>query len=292
MKKGIVCWVFIAVLFGSCGERQIAFEKSTPDEQWEVMRDYMVPGAPVSDERPLPNVLSEREVLLKVAEAAVKEGVLHPSYYAYENNPALTTAKIETPILMFNLGNGVPDRYIINAVDTDGITLAFVSVRSARDANGEPFEFARNIVEPNAATIHMITKREAAELIQNQFPDNEVSEPMLISNLRLGDAKQSHREFFWYFTVSDNARSAAGEAGEYIISADVGGYSAIPGRMSNRVALNKGDSPYLNGLRMAKLDTPLHLFDKLGSARAAGGVTFTPSMYPEETVDFTPLPLK
>jgi hypothetical protein len=34
-------------------------------------------------------------VLLKVADVAIAEGVLDPSYYEYQNYPALMTAKIE-----------------------------------------------------------------------------------------------------------------------------------------------------------------------------------------------------
>lgn len=43
----------------------------------------MVPGAPVSDVRPLPNILSEQEILLKAADYAIAEGVLDPSYDEY-----------------------------------------------------------------------------------------------------------------------------------------------------------------------------------------------------------------
>jgi hypothetical protein len=49
----------------------------------------MVPGVPVSVERPLPNVLSELEILLKAADYAIAQGVLDPSFYAYENTPEL-----------------------------------------------------------------------------------------------------------------------------------------------------------------------------------------------------------
>jgi hypothetical protein len=292
MKKLLFC-ILIVMALASCRQKVITFENSTPEEIWEIMREYfMAPGVPVSNKRPLPNVLSEREVLLKAAEAAVKEGVLYPSYYAYENNPALTTAKIETPILMFDADTGIPRSYLLTAIDDDGIALAYVFVNSAHDTNGEPFEFSRIIIEPNGSIDHLITKREAAELIQSQFPDSEVSEPLLIGNLRLRDSRHSHSNIFWYFTVSETARNAAGEAGEYVFEPFVPGYSSIPGGMSNRAALNERGSFHLDGAFMAKLDTPIRLFDKLEAARAAGGVIFTPPWYLEVDVDFTPLPFK
>jgi hypothetical protein len=118
---------------------------------------------------------------------------------------------------------------------------------------------------------------------------------MAISNLRLDDDPHSHMFLFWYFTVSDDSRSAAGSADEYIIATVIPGYTAIPGGMSNRAAIGfegkRGDH-HLKGYRMAKLDTPLRLFDKLSAARAAGGASFVSSAYPSESIGITPVPLK
>jgi hypothetical protein len=100
MKKLVFC-ALIVMLSLACVHKPTVSELGTPAEIWTIIRDhYMVPGAPVSNERPLPNVLSEQEVLLKAAEVAIAEGVLDPSYYEYQNYPALLTAKIETPILV------------------------------------------------------------------------------------------------------------------------------------------------------------------------------------------------
>jgi hypothetical protein len=293
MKK-LICRVCIAIMFASCGQKITTFENSAPQKKWEIMRDhYMVPGAPVSDERPLPNVLSEQEVLLKAADYAILEGVLHPSYYAYEETPELMTAKIETPILLTDAVTGVPDTYMLTAVDDAGVLLAEVFVNSAVNTNGAKFENGRSFAIPNTS-FHHITKQEAVELIQAQFPGSTVSQPMAVYNLRLGEDPHSHRALFWYFTVDGNARSAAEESGEYIIAAGIFGYRFISGGVSNRAAINtgRGGSPHLGRHRMAKLDTPLRLFNKLDAARAAGGASFTPSRYPDETVGFTPVPLK
>jgi hypothetical protein len=141
----------------------------------------------------------------------------------------------------------------------------------------------------------MITRREAAELIQSQFPDSAVSEPLAITNLRLDDDNSSHTFFFWYFTVSGNERSVAGAGDEYIIATYIPDYKSIPGGVSNRAAIDyagdRGDH-HLKGYRMAKLNKPLRLFDKLETARTAGGASFAPSDYPAESVGITPLPLK
>jgi hypothetical protein len=293
MKK-LILYVFIAIAFASCGQEQIVVGNNTPSEKWEFIQDYMVPGAPVSNTRPMPNILSEQEVLLKAMDFINKEGALDTSYYEYQNHPALLSAKIETPVLVTDAENGEPGWYLLTAVDNDGVFLARMSVNSAINARDEEFAGLRGFALPNSL-YHFITKREAAELIQSQFPDSKVSEPMAIENLRLEDDPSSHMFFFWYFTVNDNARDAVDAGDEYIIATFIPGYTAIPGGVSNRAAIDfvgqRGDL-HLNGYRMAKLDTPLRLFDKLETARAAGGASFAPSSYPSESVGFTPVPLK
>jgi hypothetical protein len=298
MKKFMFC-VFTAIVFASCGQKPSVFESGTPEEKWDIMREhFIVPGAPVGNERPLPNVLSEQEALLKAADAAIKEGALDPSYYAYQHNPALLTAKIETPILVSDAFSGVPDRYFLNAVDANGISLALVSVSSNRDADDASFVLGRSISWSNGSYSHLITKREAADIIQSQFPDSVVSEPMAIYNLRLGDDPQSHRVLFWYFEAGENsgtARSAADTGEGYIFEAYVGGgYSFTSARQAVRPVIDIGKfrSPHLAGYSMAKLDKPLNLVKRLDAARAAGGITFAPITYSTETVGFTPVPLR
>jgi hypothetical protein len=293
MKK-LLFFLFICFVLGSCGQKSSVFESSTSEKKWEIMREhYMVPGAPVSVERPLPNVLSEREILLKAADYAIAQGVLDPSFYAYENTPELMNAKIETPVLVFDGSTSEPFSYLLTAVDDDGVLLAEVAFNSAVNTQGKEFEKGRGFGIPGTY-VHSITKQEAAELIKSQFPDSAVSEPMAVVNLRLGDDPHSHATIFWYFTVSDNTRSAAGSAGEYIIDASIFGYRFIPGGVSNRAAISSGQggSPHLGLYRMAKLDTPIRLFDKLNTLREAGGSGFIPSSYPDEKISFTPVPLR
>jgi hypothetical protein len=129
------------------------------------------------------------------------------------------------------------------------------------------------------------------DLIQSQFPDNTVSEPMAIGNLRLEGRRYSHTALFWYFTVSDTARNVAGVADEYILDIYIPGYHSIPGGVSNRAALDRVGGELI-GYRMAKLSKPLRLFDKLEAARSVGGASFVPSGYPTESVGITPVPLK
>jgi hypothetical protein len=294
MKKIIFC-AFVAIIFITCGKNDTIFENSTPSERWQIMQDdYIVPDADISNERILPNVISEQEVLLKAAEFAIEEGALDPTYYAYENNPALMTAKIEKPILLTDAESGVPDTYMLNAVDSDGISLARITVSSSRDVGDESFIIGRSISETVTAHNHIITQQEARELIKSQFPDKKTSEPLAIHNLHLENDPQSHKAVLWYFTTDENARGVEINSEEYVIDAAIYGYRFVNGGVTNRAAINQEHTgPFLNGYRMAKLNKPLRLFDKLNAMRAAGGVTtFNVPLYSINTVSFTPVPLK
>jgi hypothetical protein len=292
--KRFIFYVSIVFVFISCGQKPGIFENTTYAEKWEIIQEYIVPDAPISNDRPLPNVLSEQEILLKATDYAIKEGMLDTAYPAYKHNPSLLGAKIETPILVTNAETGDPGWYSLTAVDNNGVFLARMSFNSAINASGEEFAGLQGSAIPNTSN-HFITKREAAELIQSQFPDSVVSEPMAITNLRLDDDPSSHKFVFWYFTVNGNERSVSNTGDEYIIASIIPGYTSIPGGVSNRAAIDyaggRGDF-HLKGYRMAKLDKPLRLFDRLETARSAGGALFAPSSYPEESVGITPVPLK
>jgi hypothetical protein len=293
MKNFMFC-AFIVIVFASCGQNTTVLENKTPEEKWAIIQDNMVPNVSVSTERPLPNVLSEKEILLKAMDVLKEEGFFNTSRYEYNEKPALLTAKIETPVLVTNAENGEPGWYMLIATDDAGVFLARMSFNSAVNASDDEFIGISSLAFPNSAN-HFITKREAAELIRSQFPDSTVSEPMAIENLRLDDDSSSHMFPFWYFTVNDSARNIDGTSDEYVIATFISGYPGIPGGVSNRSAIDfaggRGDL-HLNGYRMAKLEKPLKLFDKLNAARAVGGATFAPAIYPTESVGFTPIPLK
>jgi hypothetical protein len=94
--------------------------------------------------------------------------------------------------------------YLIIVVDDDGVFLARVSVNSDVNASNAEFVGLRGFAIPNT-THHLITKWEAAELIQSQFPGNAVSEPMAITNLRLDGDPYSHIFFFRNYPLTYNS---------------------------------------------------------------------------------------
>jgi hypothetical protein len=233
-------------------------------------------------------------VFILSSKVNLKEGFLDSTYQAYRRNPTLLSAKIETPILATDAGNGKPGWYLLTAVDGDGALLERSSFNS--DANAKDEEFAGlQSFALSGISQHFITKREAAELISSQFPDSVVSEPMAIENLRLDDDPYSHMFFFWYFTVKDNAPKIDDSGDEYIMATIIPDYKSIPGGTANRAAIGysggRGDF-HLNGYRLANLNKPLRLFEKLETERATGSASFAPSKHPAESVGITPLLLK
>jgi hypothetical protein len=286
----------------SYGAQQKLFSIScTPEEKWEIMRDYMAPGADASNERPMPDILSEQEVLLKAAEYAYTIGALHPSYYLYKDNPELLTAKVETPILEHNFtswDNGDGAMYLLTVVDKDGESLMGAYVRPVADADNDSFELTRFVrwdKNPEDST-HIMSKREAKALINSQFPGKTVSEPIAV-RMNLEGRPYSHLSTFWYFTAAENNQRsvAGGEKEEFIIDASIQGYKMISGGVSNRSAISASatgrGSPHLDGARMAKLETPVHLLDRLQAARTSARSLASVAAEPVPPARFTPVPL-
>ncbi|MDR2052501.1 MAG: hypothetical protein LBP80_03725 [Treponema sp.] len=287
-----------AIIFISCGNFIKPVDTAvTREEKLAAVESIMASGAAASDIRPRAGLLSEQEVLLKAADYLYSIGGLDPSFYAYEEEPRLLTAKIETPVL-FYFPDGTPASYYLMAVDEKGECLMGSMVHPETNVDLNSFETVRDGIIPNKPdylSSHFITKREAAELIKTQFPGNVVSEPIAVRGLFLEGHPHSNSEIFWYFTVGGSERGAEAVSEEYIIDADIMGYSTIAGGVSNRSAISagRGGSPLLDWERMAKLNTPLNLFEKIEASNAralAGDNTAVP--YQRTELKYTPVPLR
>jgi hypothetical protein len=287
-----------AIIFISCNNFiKPANTAVTHEEKWAVAESIMASGAVPSNIRPRADLLSEQEVLLKAADYLYSIGGFDPSFYAYEEEPRLLTAKIETPILFYS-PDGTPTSYLLMAVDEKGETLIGSMVHPEVNVDLNSFETVRDGIIPNKPdylSSHFITKREAAELIRAQFPDSVVSEPIAVRGLFLEGRLHSNIAIFWYFTVSGNERSVETVPEEYIIDSTIMGYRTIAGGVSNRSAIStgRGGSPLLGWERMARLDTPLNLFEKIEASNArapAGGNTAV--TYQRTELKYTPVPLR
>jgi hypothetical protein len=297
----IFLFVVVVTVYTSCNVENIKNSHSTKQEMikdtWETIQQSMASGADVNGERPLPNVLSEQEVLIKAVDYARHIGAFSPTYYVYQENPALLTAKLETPVLIYDISTGTMNIYSLTAVDNDGTDLMTVYVSSSVDTAINNFEHIRiiGLVNVPEQSIHRITKREAIRLMKNQFSEKQMSDPIAITGLYLEDSPYSNNHEFWYFTVSDQDRSISEIPEEYIIASEIVGWKKISGGLSNRAAISSGDggSPHLNWNRMAKLETPLRLFQQIEEkANRAAAESENFAEEPIVKVRFTPVPLK
>ena len=64
-------FTFIVLFYMSCNAMtKLSSSNSTTEETWALLKDRMALGAGASNERPMPGILSEREVLLKAVDYA------------------------------------------------------------------------------------------------------------------------------------------------------------------------------------------------------------------------------
>jgi hypothetical protein len=295
MKTLAIISLTLLVLFSSCfaGINSPSL-KIKSDEIFEEIQNYLQPGATINEKRVYPNILSEEEILIKAADYALEIGALDLSNSIYEENPSLINAKIETPILLHQ-PDGKPSSYMLTAVEKDGSLLMYSLVRPNEDAKADDsFETARATVIPDAK-IHYLTKRETISLINDRFPDGNISEPIAIRGLILEDSPHTDTILFWYFTKSGVERSIDSIKEEYIIDATILGYTNSSLMASGRsiVLQNDQGTPYLKGSRIAKLETPLNIDKKVEVYRTLGNSSGDSSFQqPVGKIKFIPLPLR
>ena len=226
MKKFITLSI-ICVFFVSCNlglkqtDNKVKGEVTLP-----LVQPILAEGVTLDSATPMPGILSEEEVMLRAADFVYKIGGLNSSFFVYEENPAMWTAKIEAPVLIFD-PNGLPLAYRFTAVDySDTMLMDATFSPYMEDTAPGDFFMARTV--PNRQTtdeqsIHFITKREARQIIKDTFPDKNPSEPVALAQLNLENSRYSHRETFWYFTVP----SREGGYDEYILAAYIMGWKLI-----------------------------------------------------------------
>jgi hypothetical protein len=179
MKKTILIVLltafFSAVFFGCRGNGINAGGAKTEPEgpiTWEQIQPYMAPGAEVSSERPYPDVLSEKEALIKFVEYARQIGALQPSFYLYRRNPKLMDLKLEVPILLYGLPYGTTELYHINGVNVDGEPLLEIIVSARVGTSMKEFERARAYADgsgPDEYTSHQMNLPAASRGVLNRI---------------------------------------------------------------------------------------------------------------------------
>jgi hypothetical protein len=257
-------------------------------ELWSAIEDVMVPEAEVSDIRPADNVLSEKEILLKAAKFADERGLLASDSLFLTSQPKLLTAHIETPIFIHNFLGSAEEcyeygTYLIYAVDQNGEYLANILVRPHDNVDLMSIDIAMGVMDegvleysPETAK-HFITKQEAIELIESQFPGQPYEGPIAVKTEFEGEV-WGNTIVSWYFTVGDmENRAVDGAYAEYLIDTSVYNYRNLTGGVTtNRSAIDtENTAKSWGGHRMVKSDTPLNFFEKIKAVQTGERSIFT-----------------
>lgn len=135
---------------------------------------------------------------------------------------------------------------------------------------------------------HIITESECEQIYENIFLGKNISKPMAICT-------QTNKSGFlvdaWYVEVSDGSRSASGSHEEYLLDMTVFDLPPQQSISTNpRAALSRSTVSGGWGTRIARIDEPLCLHEKLAAAkaRAAAGEP-EPAVGPTPPVKITPV---
>ena len=296
MKKDVFFAIIIILMVCSCNIEKLAFQQSQNQNlNISHIQPYMVEGAQLSAERPAPHLLSEQEVMIRAAQAMAREGYLDPAHRIYKKYPQLLTVKVAEPMLVYHeylLSQGIVDgTYYVYVVDDKGIALAGIDLAPNEIVLDEDDVIVDNSIFIQGNAKHLITKNEAVATFREAFPYQHVAEPIAVRIWDLEGVKYSNSYIFWYTTVSEAGRSAGESAAEYLLCASV--FSPPPGlniSVNPRSALSRSTVSGGWGTRIARIDEPLHLHEKLAQAkaRAAAGEP-EPAVGPTEPVKITPV---
>lgn len=271
--KGFVFVLAVSLLIysGCHTERLATKEEKVYNETVELIESYMVPDAELSAERPAPDLLSEQEVMIRVAEYVVQQGYLDPAHPIYEEMPELANAKVAEPIFVYyedELQQGkVNGFYNIYTTTADGATKiegSFFSQETIPDGTDAPtFGITYNQFIPPK---HIITESECEQIYENIFLGKNISKPMAICTQT---SKTGFLIDAWYVEVSDGSRSAGGSHEEYLLDMTVFDLPPQQSISTNpRAALSRSTVSGGWRTRIARIDEPLRLHEKLAKAKA------------------------
>ena len=295
MKKDIFFAITIVLMVCSCNLEKLAFQQpQSQNLNISHIQPYMVEGAELSTERPAPHLLSEQEVMIRTAEYVVQQGYLDPAHPIYEEVPDLASAKVAEPIFVYyedELQQGKVNGFYTLYATTKTGKVCLVSSAWAQEAIPEEFsdspDFSRGYGW-DSLDMNIISQKECSNIYASLFSDKTTSDPIAIS---LTTSANQFKTTAWYVEVSDGSRSAGGSHEEYLLDMTVFGLPPQQSLSTNpRAALSRSTVSGGWGTRIARIDEPLHLHERLAQAkaRAAAGEP-EPAIGPTSPVKITPV---
>ena len=285
---------------GAAGGKWLAWwEALSVEEKLSHIQPYMVEGAELSAERPAPDLLSEQEVMIRVAEYAVQQGCLDPAHPIYEEVPELATARVAEPIFLYygdELQQGkVNGHYRIYVADNVGKVLIETNVFAFENLGDrkEP-DFSRGIRTSEIPSKKMLSQDNVKQFFSERFPLSQISTPLAVI-LNMDNVAHPGTVISWYITVSESSgrRNVTDNATEYLVNSAIFEESdtfMLTNENRLKSALSRSTVSGGWGTRIARIDKPLYLHDKLAAAksRAAAGEP-EPTVGPTPPVKITPV---
>jgi hypothetical protein len=233
-----------------------SYPQNDMEKIWKGIEGYIESDVGISAERPFPNVLSEKEALIRAYSIMAKRGFFSPSNYMFTNAPCLLTAKVARPMLIYNFAGSIGQAVVFYrhyAVSDNGeVLIQQNSAATASLGDNELLSGGQSAYghDDDWLALHFITEGELIELIKSQFGVDPDERPIIVV-LRLIKHPYSSSVPFWYFTVNDV---------EYIVGLHVFDWNLVSaaGGVANHAAISlpSGNGVgVIGGERMARLDT-------------------------------------
>jgi hypothetical protein len=264
--------------------------KDRVEKIWKQIDDFVESDVGISDVRPLSNVMSEKESLVRAYSLLSKRGYFSPDNDMFSIAPILLTAKAARPLTIYSFGNygwaGIS--FILYAVAEDGEVLIELPMRAAATLDddelwgGSYSGYGRHV---GFLAVHYITETELIELVESQF-DKPPDEKPIIIRINLEGRKHSNATPFWYFTVDDV---------EYIFGITVFNWNSViaAGGLGNHAAISGDNGVSVIGWhRMARLDTQADFYKVIDENRDTAVDNLFPYTPPAKEFKWTPIPLK
>lgn len=264
--------------------------ESEMEKTWKAIESYIESDVEISDVRPFPNALSEKELLVRAYKAMSKRGYFSLNNYMFQADTRLLTAKIARPLGAYFFVDGWAGiSYRLYAITDNGEVLIEQEVNCIASASEDEFLFGQSGYGRRSEeyAYHFITEGELIELIESQFDSPPDETPILIE-FKLAGHPYSSSTLFWYFTVDDV---------EYIVGAKVArwNYTAAAGGVANHDAISKlggNGIGVLGGERMARLDTRADFYKVIRENRETAVDNKFPYTPPAPEFEWTAIPLK
>ena len=252
MKKHFLILLFIiSVLIYSCGVK--AKEDNAEESSSLQNVETITIEETLSEVRPNENELSEKEIMLKLAEAVIELGY-NNTEYTDKIDPRLKDSRMGTPEYVYttNPNADINIGYIIPVVDKEGYLIAILKCNA--DKEKDLYHFIGSYSLCSYLNFHSMDKMEILELLKIKMPEKIFSEPYVV-NIKLNGSP--FYEEYWYVAAIENENEEMSKDAflnpdvkveEYLINGGIFNYKPIEGDISKALETSNSETNIWGGI--------------------------------------------